>query len=163
LLAGLAVSACFLGEIVGTTTKVEPLEKKVSTYVVKGDEFKIVEHERPGSDELAMVAIQRRNLSRMELRALARHLAGGAKRPAIELLASTETYAACIDLWLARGPGRFDARDTERAEAFDPASGEACERGTVLSVEARGSEREQTVEAHEPPVLLRWGTAAPSY
>ena len=134
LLAGCAP----LGKIAGTTNTTEPLRKRVSNYVVKGDEFKIVEHERRGEEQVSTVAIQRRKLTRTELRALARYLAGQAKRPKVELLANTAAYAACI-------------KTRERSDVPDPMSSEECERGVVLSV-----------QASEPPVLY-WGSAAPNY
>jgi hypothetical protein len=115
---------------------------------VKGDEFKIVEHERRGEEEVSTVAIQRRKLTRTQLRALARFLAGRAKRPEIELLASSAAYAACI-----KTRERVEAPDSPRqqsSEGADPASHE-CERGVVLSV-----------QSSEPPVLF-WGSAAPNY
>jgi hypothetical protein len=127
-------------QLVGIRNKVEPLEKKVTNYVVKGDEFKIVERERRGADEVALVAIQRRNLTRTELRALARHLAAEAERPYVELLASTDAFAACIKTRWAAPP-----------QGPDPADAEECERGTVLSVASPG------------PRILYWGAAAPTY
>ena len=132
------LAGCALGKIAGTTNTTEPLQTRVSNYVVKGDEFKIVEHERRGDEQVSTVAIQRRKLTRTELRALARHLAGRARQPEIELLASTATYAACI-------------KTRARTDGPDPASSEECERGIVLSV-----------QSSEPPVLF-WGSAAPNY
>jgi hypothetical protein len=134
------VQGCALGQIAGTTNKVEPLQRRVSTYVVKGDEFKIVEHEQRDPDHIALIAIQRKNLNRTQLRALARHLAGDASHPAVELLTSSQVYAACIK-----------TRWVERPEGPDPESSDACERGKVL-----------TVEASDAPVL-HWGSAAPNY
>lgn len=151
LLGLCSLQACALGQIAGTTNKLEPLQKRVSSYVVKGDEFKIVEHESRGPDQVALIAIQQKNLNRTQLRALARHLASGAARPAVELLASTATYAACIK-----------TRWAEPFAASDPESSDACERGKVLTVELVDAPT-TTGERELDERVLYWGSAAPNY
>jgi len=113
--------------------------RQASVSRLKGSEFKIVLHDHRGRDDVVVTAIQQRPLTRSELRAVARQLAGTAKRPAIDLLASDAASGACVRVQYAAVRGQQNAAD-ERA----------CNEGTVFTT------------YYSEPRVLHWGSAAPS-
>jgi len=105
---------------------------------LKGGEFKVVLHDHRDRDDVAVTAIQLRPLTRSELRAVARQLAGTAKRPAIEVLVSDAASSACVRV-------RFGALRGQR----DPADERACNEGTLFAT------------YYSEPRVLYWESAAP--
>jgi hypothetical protein len=110
---------------------------KPSTYVFR-DELKVALHERRGRDDVAIVAVQQRPLTRDLVRTWVKRQVGGAKRPTVDIYASQEAYAACVRerFRAVRGPS-------------DPADSLKCESGTVIWMD----ETELRV--------LYWGKGAP--
>ena len=87
---------------------------------------------------MGIVAVQGRVLTRDQLRAVARALAGKAKTPNVDIYASDATYEAC---------GRY--RFALLRQNVDPADAKACNEGTLLWM----SESE--------PRVVYWGFGAP--
>lgn len=107
-------------------------------YVVQGDEFAVVDHQHRGTNNNQIIAITKRPLTRPQLLAIARHLAGRTTSPSIGLMVSEAAREAC-------GRARFDVL---RGGA-DPADSQACTRGTLLWMDST------------EPRIFHWGLAAP--
>lgn len=108
-----------------------------SDYPAQGDALKIALHERKGRDDVTIIALQKRPLTRNQLRASVQRLVGPAKMPTVDIYASQEAYAACVR----------DRYGVIRGQAA-PEDALACSAGTVARMDSA-----------EPRVLY-WGRAA---
>jgi hypothetical protein len=111
---------------------------KPSTSALRGDELNVALHERKGRDDVAIIAVQNRPLTREQVRAWVQQTVGSAKQPTVDIYSSQEAYAACVrnKFQALRGQG-------------DPADRLKCSGGTVT-----------WMDQAEPRVLY-WGKAAP--
>ena|SRR5688572_18166291 len=112
---------------------------RAAAYRVEKDDVRVAEKNRPNQDDRTVIAVQRRPLSRVQLRAVARELAGSAKTPNVELYANDSAREAC-------GRNRYRALRGET----DPADSQLCFDGTVLRME------------QAEPWVIYWGAAAPA-
>lgn len=110
-----------------------------AAYKVAKDDFRIAEQNRSQHDDRSVVAVQRRPLTREQLRAVVRELAGSAKTPNVELYANDGALAACV-----RNNFRVLRGDTDQADS------RVCFDGTVLRMD------------QAEPWVIYWGAAAPA-
>lgn len=110
-----------------------------SPYVVQSSDAKVVERHRATRDDVTVVAVQARPLTRAQLRGVARSFAGKAKMPNIQVYASDAVHAACVRY-------RFGVV----RQSADPADAKACNEGTLLYLD------------QSEPRVLYWGAGAPS-
>jgi len=89
--------------------------RQASVSSLKSSEFEIVLHDHRGRDDVVVTAIQQRPLTRSELRAVARQLAGAAKT-------SDAASSACVRVQYGAARGQQD-----------PADERACNEGTVFT------------------------------
>jgi hypothetical protein len=111
--------------------------RKSSAYRVQENDLTVVLRERQGRDDVTLIAIQQRQLTRNELRAVARRLAGKAKVPTIDFYASQDAYAACVRGDYSSLRGQANSADDLK-----------CSRGTVFRMD------------RAEPRVLYWGKAA---
>lgn len=140
LLVILIASACSSAQPAPVDPNSEPLNRTQPTvYAIKGDEFKIADRQRGQTESPIIRAITTRPLSRTALRQVARHLAGKAKHPELEVLSTQEALEACGRVRFAMIRGGADQKDQDE-----------CARGLLLWT----TETESRV--------LHWGPAAPA-
>jgi hypothetical protein len=116
----------------------ELLDTREASVPLQGTEYKVLFHDHRPRDNVVVTAIQQRPLTRGELRAVARHLAGTAKRPAVDFMTSEAAASACVRAAFGAVRGQQDAADSRE-----------CSDGTLFNT------------YYSEPRVLYWGSAAP--